>query len=125
MTTIQQFHREHDRLFGFSLDQPVEFVTLRVTARGLPGNGQGGTPVRASSGRPAEALLGAATRSTSTMPADSCPATSTTGPSWCRARPFDGPAILENVDSTVVIDPGWHARIDDYGNCIAQPVPLT
>ena len=35
---------------------------------------------------------------------------------------IDGPAILENVDSTVVIDPGWRARIDEYGNCIAQPV---
>ena len=35
---------------------------------------------------------------------------------------IDGPAILENVDSTVVIDPGWRARIDGYGNCIMQPV---
>ena len=35
---------------------------------------------------------------------------------------IEGPAILENVDSTVVIDPGWLARIDYYGNCIMQPV---
>ena len=34
---------------------------------------------------------------------------------------IDGPAILENVDSTVVIDPGWRAGIDEYGNCIMRP----
>ena len=34
------------------------------------------------------------------------------------ASELDGPAILEGMDSTVVINPGWRARIDEYGNCI-------
>ena len=31
-----------------------------------------------------------------------------------------GPAILEGMDSTVVINPGWETRIDQYGNCIMR-----
>ena len=31
-----------------------------------------------------------------------------------------GPAILEGMDSTVVINPGWESRIDQYGNCIMR-----
>ena len=31
-----------------------------------------------------------------------------------------GPSILEGMDSTVVINPGWEGRIDEYGNCILE-----
>ena len=30
-------------------------------------------------------------------------------------------AILEGMDSTVLINPGWAGQIDDYGNCIMSP----
>ena len=33
-----------------------------------------------------------------------------------------GPAILEGMDSTVIINPAWAGQIDDYGNCIMAPV---
>ena len=117
---LEQFHREHDRLFGFSLDQPVEFVTLRVTARGHLETATA-APLSPELSNPDGALLGQRhvyfedaggfvhcnIYSRANLPPGSV---------------IDGPAILENIDSTVVIDPGWRARIDDYGNCIAQPV---
>ena len=31
-----------------------------------------------------------------------------------------GPAILEGMDSTVVINPGWETQVDEYGNCIMR-----
>jgi N-methylhydantoinase A len=31
---------------------------------------------------------------------------------------IDGPAVLEQVDTTTVIDPGWQALVDDAGNLI-------
>ncbi len=31
-----------------------------------------------------------------------------------------GPAILEQPDSTIVVDPGLVARVDDYGNLIVE-----
>ena len=117
---IQRFHREHERVFGFSLDQPVEIVTLRVTA-----SGQLDSPRAASSPQewkpPRAALTGQRPvyfdDAVGFIPCDI----------YDRAKLapgsiLEGPAILENVDSTVVIDPGWLARIDGYGNCIMQPV---
>jgi len=118
--TIEHFHREHDRLFGFSLEQPVEFVTLRVTAWGhLESAGMAPLPSELSS--PPEAMMGQ--RPVYFDDAGgfvSCDI-------YHRAMlapgsAIDGPAILENLDSTVVIDPGWQARIDGYGNCIMRPV---
>ena len=116
---FQQFHREHDRLFGFSLDQPVEIVTLRVTALGHLEQAKV-APLARESNTPAEALLGqrqvyfddaAGFVPCSIYHRAKLPPGSITY----------GPAILENADSTVVIDPGWEGRIDDYGNCIMRP----
>ena len=117
---IQQFHREHYRMFGFSLDQPVEIVTLRVTARGQLESVRM-APLPPQLDISAEALLGR--RPVYFEDAEgfiSCDI-------YDRARvapgsTIDGPAILQNVDSTVVIDPGWQARIDNYGNCVMRPV---
>ncbi len=116
--TIGRFHAEHRRLFGFSLDQPVEIVTLRVTAFGHLDSvrmarltGDLGAPADALTGRRDVYFEDAA----GFVPCDI----------FDRARlvpgsAIDGPAILENIDSTVVIDPGWRGRIDDYGNCIMR-----
>ncbi len=118
--TIKNFHQEHDRLFGFSLDQPVEIVTVRVTARGQLESTAMAQLSRASSG-PDESLLGERqVYFEDTVGFVSCGI-------YDRAKlapgsTVDGPAILENIDSTVLIDPGWRARIDNYGNCIMRPV---
>ena len=116
---IRSFHGEHDRLFGFSLDQPVEIVTLRVTARGQL-EYAGMAPLARDTGAPAEALVGQRQvyfdDSNGFIPCDI----------YDRGKlapgsAIAGPAILENIDSTVVVDPGWQATIDDYGNCIMRP----
>ena len=116
---IGRFHGEHQRLFGFSLEQPVEIVTLRVTARGQL-ESAGMSPVPRGLDAPAKALRGQ--RQVYFDDAGgfvSCDI-------YDRAKlapgsSVDGPAILENVDSTVIVDPEWRARIDDHGNCIMEP----
>ena len=116
---IRHFHEEHHRLFGFSLDQPVEFVTLRFTALGKMESASM-APLSRELRAPAEALLGQ--RPVYFEDARgfvSCDIYHRAGLS--PGSSIDGPAILENIDSTVVIDPGWRARIDDYGNCIMRP----
>ena len=32
----------------------------------------------------------------------------------------DGPAIVEQMDSTVVVPPDWRAEVDDYGNIVLR-----
>ena len=52
---------------------------------------------------------------------------------WLRAGVFDrlrlnigavidGPAVLEQSDATIYVDPGLQARVDDYGNLIITPL---
>ena len=117
---IHRFHQEHQRMFGFSLDQPVEIVTLRVTAWGQL-DSPGGAPLPRGWNNPKAALTGRRQ-----VYFDNA-----VGFVYCdiydRAKlasgsTLAGPAILESVDSTVVIYPGWEARIDGYGNCIMQRV---
>ena len=37
---------------------------------------------------------------------------------------IDGPAILEQLDTTIIVEPGQSARVDDFGNAIIEPVHL-
>ena len=116
---IQGFHGEHDRLFGFSLDQPVEIVTLRVTARGQL-ESAAVAPLARRTGTAAEALIGQ--RLVYFDDADGFrPCGIYDRAKLAPGSSISGPAILENIDSTVIIDPGWRATIDNYGNCIMQP----
>jgi N-methylhydantoinase A len=33
---------------------------------------------------------------------------------------FDGPAIIEQADTTSVVEPGMHARVDAFGNILIE-----
>lgn len=114
---LEEFHREHDRAYGFSAPgEPAELVNLRLTAIGniakprlrkLDGNGG-----------PAEAAL-KATRAVYFAESGGyvdCPI-------YDRYRlgsnaVVDGPAVVEEMDSTTVIHPGYRARVDPFGNLI-------
>ena len=115
---IEEFHRRHSQLYGFSLDQSVEIVTLRVTASGQLGDVAMPT-LPAGGGDAADAVVDER-RVYFEETQDFVPC-----PIYRRERlsPGDsigGPAILEGMDSTVVINPGWESRIDQYGNCIMR-----
>ena len=119
--TLQQFHIEHNRNYGFSLDQPVEIVTLRVSARGRQDATVTKLLSRHSDSSAPQAMVGQRPVYFDLM--DRFVATDI----YDRSRlvpgtVIAGPAILQNLDSTVVIDPGWSGRIDEFGNCIMQPI---
>ena len=111
----EQFHQEHERAYGFNApEEPMEVVTLRVTAIGniskprlreLEQNG---------------ADLGQAQRATRPIYfAESegfteCPIYGRyqLGP----GSVIKGPAVVEEMDSTTVIHPGYTATVDKFGN---------
>jgi N-methylhydantoinase A len=33
---------------------------------------------------------------------------------------FDGPAIIEQDDTTTLLTPGWHCRVDALGNLMLE-----
>ncbi|MFQ6030596.1 MAG: hydantoinase/oxoprolinase family protein, partial [Dehalococcoidia bacterium] len=118
-TLLQSFHEKHRQLFGFSLDQGVEIVTLRVTALGhlrtaglpeLEGNFSG----------PEQAIVGRRPVYFDEMGGFvdcNLYERKLLGPH----SKVQGPAILQGSDSTVVINPGWGGSIDRYGNCVLRP----
>ena len=113
---LGEFHSQHRQLYGFSLDQPVEIVTLRVTASGQLGAVRmPAIPTRSANSE--DSIVGRRQVYFDEWGAsDLCPiygrATLNAG------AKVAGPAILEGTDATVVINPGWIARVDQFGNCI-------
>ena len=108
------FHRRHERAYGYSMpDQEVEVVSARVTAIGaMPKPEQRGPPERASI--PEEALKEVRTVFFAER-------------GWAEARVYDrsllpagavveGPAVIEQYDSTTIVPPGWSAEVDPHGN---------
>jgi N-methylhydantoinase A len=112
--SIDAFHRAHADRFGYALlNQPVEAVTARLVT------------VAASPSPPPERLP---------PPAGLLQAER---PVWFRATGFvptpvlqrsalaagaalDGPAVIEQMDTTTIVPPGWSARVDPQGNLLLE-----
>jgi N-methylhydantoinase A len=108
------FEGEHRRRYGFDLDAPIEIATLRVVGRGV-------TPdLPRAPGRADEVALADALDRHESAVFDG---ESLGTPIYERERlrnghAIDGPAIVVQEDSTVVIEPGYTGRIDEYANII-------
>ena len=111
---VQAFHERHRDRYGHAdPDEPVEVVALRVRGRvavpppELPREPETDAPL-------ADAQLG-------TRPVWFDADGPTDTPAYDRTalhhgHAFHGPAILHQYDTTIVIPPGWHARIDARQN---------
>jgi N-methylhydantoinase A len=117
---VTQFHGEHERLYGFTApDDPVEFVSLRLTAVGeipkptlkrLPS--ANGDVAAAVKGRrhvyfgEAGGYVDAPVYDRYALGAGSV---------------TPGPAIVEEFDSATVIHPGFTGTVDAFGNILIKP----
>jgi N-methylhydantoinase A len=102
----EAFHAAHERARGYRLDEPVEVVTLRVTAT-IPGDepdlSHEGTEAEPRSERPVH--VGDDRRETPVYDRDRAAV----------GLEVDGPAVFEGAESTVVVPPGWGATVDGRG----------
>jgi N-methylhydantoinase A len=114
--TADRFHDLHEKTYGYARrSEPVEFVNLRVTALGKlpqpPTQGKAGTAVNSGSA-PAEphtfrdVVFNGRTVHTPVYLRDDL----------LEGQEVDGPAILEQLDSTVVLHPLSSAVRDLTGN---------
>ena len=112
---LSQFHQEHERSYGFKAeDEPVEFVALRLSAIGEISKPR----IRklADGNRDASGAL-KGTRSVYFSEDGGwgeCPIYNRYA--LRSANEIRGPAIVEEVDSTAVIHPGYRSLVDEYGN---------
>ena len=108
------FHGKHRQTYGHaSPDEAVQCVNLRVAAVGrldaLDVAKRGGTPVT-SDRTPASSPREVYFKETGSVRCDVIPREAL-APGARRA----GPLIIEAMDATVVVPPGWRARVDASG----------
>ncbi len=111
----ERFHELHQTLHGHSApDQAIEVVSYRVRAR-APVPKQDLPALDALSDEPAASK---GTRSVTFDGRERLDA-----PVYDRsaltAAAINGPAVIEQFDSTTVLPPGWMARLDRFGNIVA------
>jgi len=113
---IESFHEKHRRMYGYCMrDEEVEFVNARIKAIGritrpnIPKQPlQGAVPDENSILGFREVYFGREEEFHKT-------------PIYVRERlkpgnMIEGPAIIEQYDTTTVIPPGWSAKVDEFGS---------
>jgi N-methylhydantoinase A len=114
---VAGFHAEHQRRFGYAMaERPVEIVTARLTAvatrptpppEAIPAPGDTPRPVHG-----ARSVWFAATGFVATPIHDRG--------AIQRTDRIAGPAIIEQMDTTTVVPPGWTATVDAAANLLLQ-----
>ncbi|GAB6171432.1 hydantoinase/oxoprolinase family protein [Paradesulfitobacterium aromaticivorans] len=116
--TLETFHSEHQREYAWSShEQGVEIYVLRVTAVGLVPKPN--LPKYPKGGDAEDALIG--TRPVFFEEAGGFIETKIYNREGLPAGAIlNGPVIVEQLDSTVVVPPGVKAEVDEYLNIIMQ-----
>ena len=112
---LQQFHREHDRAYGFSAPgEEVELVNLRLAAVGEIAKPKMASIAQAEGEAVAKNMR---------------PVYFAESEGYVECPVYDryalgagavvvGPAIVEEIDSTTTIHPGYQARIGEFGHMV-------
>jgi N-methylhydantoinase A len=115
---VEDFHDLHEHLYGFRVDEePVEVVNVRLRATGRLG---GVVTPSAAGSRGTSAPAPAGSRRVAFGPSDD-DVVETAVYERRELEPgavFEGPAIIEQDDTTSIIPPAKHVRCDPYGNLI-------
>ncbi|MBA3476210.1 MAG: hydantoinase/oxoprolinase family protein [Actinobacteria bacterium] len=113
---LERFHAEHDRTYGFAAPaEPVEVVSLRLTSVGL---------IVKPPPRPLEA-------GSRTEPKERRPVYFAESAGYVDCPVYDryvlrggatfaGPAVVEELDATTVVHPGFNVQVDDVGNLVIE-----
>jgi N-methylhydantoinase A len=108
------FYEAHDRVYGHSTRGPIKFVNLRAVHQARPRSDTTSFRYEPAHGA---ALKGARRILTS----DSAGFAEASVYERSRLEPgtrLHGPAIVEQADTTTLIEPGWQAQIDGSGSLI-------
>jgi N-methylhydantoinase A len=114
------FEHEHRRTFGYVTGEILQSVAIKVTAQGLsetprtPSRMTHGNERALERGRSRRAYFGsdAGWRDTPVVARDEL-----------QASPRAGPLIVEEYDTTVIVRPGWQARVDAWNNIHMEKAP--
>lgn len=118
---IAAFHEAHRKTYGHHApDEVVELVNLRLTAVARPGIAPDALSRMAQCAQP----LSSGLQDSVTRPAYFGPEAGWLSTTVLRGRAgvseagIAGPLIIEEYDATVLIPPGWRARLDSHQNLV-------
>ena len=115
------FHKEHERAYGHSApEESVEFVSLRSTAIGAISRPALGGPIGNDASEPGERARPVYFSEAGAYV--DCPVYDRY--QLVPGEKIDGPGIVEEMDSTTVIHPGWAAEVDRFGNLLLSARPM-
>jgi N-methylhydantoinase A len=115
----QRFHQRHEQLFNYHSAEPIALVNLRLKAVS-PGDSLDFAKIGAAFSRQARGQAASRTRDAYFGPRHGLlPTRIVTRGQLCGGS-FDGPLVIEEFDSTIVVPPGWRARLDALGNVMLE-----
>ena len=107
------FHEEHQKTYGHkSVDEQVELVSVRVSAR-VPNK-----KTIVSEERVNLKIKNTKRLVKFSAASEKVKATIFKGREGLSRQTIRGPAIIEEYDSTIVVPPGWTAKVDSLGNLL-------
>ena len=111
----EAYAAEHEKTYGYRVDEPLQLVSVRVVARGLSDADR--VPGRiAVSRRPVD--QGDDRRMLYFGPTTGWLETPVIDRLDLDDSPSDGPLVVEEYDSTVVVPPRWRASLDSLKNIV-------
>jgi N-methylhydantoinase A len=117
LAIAERFHARHETLYGFRADsEPVELINLRLQATGVLEKASP-RPQPCGPRQPDAARRGLRQVWVEAQQA-MLPAQVYDRARLAAGHVLTGPAIVEQVDATTVIPPGWLGTVDGYGNLI-------
>jgi N-methylhydantoinase A len=115
-----RFHEKHRQRYGHAYpEEPIELVTIRLRARGLVETpdlrpeADRGESVDAAHTETRPVVYDGETCETPVYDRTLLPVGAT----------FDGPAVVEGVESTTVVHPGQRVEVDDDANLVVEVTP--
>jgi N-methylhydantoinase A len=118
-TLAERFHERHRERYGHAdPGEPVELVTVRLRARGVVQ-----TP-----NLHAESVAGSVAEARREHRSVTFDGEAVETPVYDRTQlpvdgSFDGPAVVEGPESTVVVRPGQRAHVDEYASLLVEVAP--
>ena len=114
----EEFMREHDKTYGYRVDEPLQLVSIRVIARGLSQTSRVPNKIELNN-----SITPKATDQRVYFGNKGWIETPIINRIALGTSYTNGPIIIEEYDSTTVVPPGWRASLDPMKNIVLEHTP--
>ena len=113
------YMNEHDKTFGYRVDEPMQLVNIRIIARGIssesrvPDKINSNNKINQPKNNKRKVYFGKNIGWINTFILDRLS---------LNKKPQRGPIIIEEYDSTTIVPPNWNVSLDSMNNIILEKI---